>query len=74
MEGAARAQGKNLSVWLREAAQEKMDASAPPALVTGEELRGFFSCCDQRETGREPDWEAHRRVIEASKTTGAPDS
>jgi hypothetical protein len=32
------------------------------------ELRAFFKACDLRETGREPDWQEHRQVIEASGT------
>jgi hypothetical protein len=71
MERAARSEGKNLSAWLREAAREKLYAAPSPDLVSGESLREFFRECDERETGLEPDWEAHRRVIEASKRTGA---
>jgi hypothetical protein len=39
-----------------------------------EELRSFFSECDRRETGTEPDWEQHVRVIERSRRSGAADS
>lgn len=35
---------------------------------TVEELRAFFSACDCREEGREPDWQDHLAVIEASKS------
>ena len=73
MERAAKAQGLTLSAWLREAARERLESVAPPGLSSVGELRGFFAQCDGRETGREPDWEAHRQVIEASKTRGAPD-
>ena len=73
MERAAKAQGLTLSAWLREAARERLELAAPPGLSSVDELRGFFAQCDHRETGREPDWDAHRQVIEASKTQGAPD-
>lgn len=63
----------SLSGWLRAAAREKLLGSGPPSLTAVSELRAFFAECDQREAGREPDWDAHRRVIEASKSPGAPD-
>lgn len=63
---AARA-GKTLSEWLREAASEKVAAArAGSALDTTEALKSFFEACDARESGREPDWDEHRRVIEES--------
>ena len=73
MERAARAQGLSLSAWLREAARKRLEAAAPPALATATELQEFFSRCDGRESGGEPDWEAHLQVIEASKTRGVHD-
>lgn len=71
----AREEGKTLSEWLRDLARQ--------ALVRGEggleirtvgELRAFFRRCDERETDAEPDWEAHRRAIEASRREGLPDA
>ena len=71
---AARA-GKSLSEWVREAAEEKAAAAlAERALESADELRAFFEECDRRETGREPDWEAHRATIIGSITGGAADS
>lgn len=68
-------EGKTLSEWLREAAAEKVAADGEAgALDTVEALSSFFEACDVRETGREPDWEAHRRVIEQSKGEGAADA
>jgi len=72
LERAARREGMSLSAWLREAAREKLKGSGPPSLTTVSELEAFFAECDQREKGREPDWDAHRKVIEASKGAGAP--
>ena len=37
-------------------------------METVEELRAFFSACDRREEGREPDWQDHLAVAEASKS------
>lgn len=68
-------EGKTLSEWLREAAAEKAAAAREDrALDTVEALTSFFEECDARESGREPDWEEHRRVIERSITEGAADS
>lgn len=63
---AARA-GKSLSEWLREAAHEKLAAEEDKVrLDSVDRLREFFSECDRRESGREPDWEAHQAIIEQS--------
>jgi hypothetical protein len=73
LEGAARREGMTLSAWLREAAREKLADAGPKSLNSLGELNAFFAECDRREKGREPDWEAHRKVIEASKGAGAAD-
>jgi hypothetical protein len=73
LERAARRAGVTLSAWLRDAAREKLSSTGPPALATADELRDFFQTCDAREVGVEPDWETHRRVIDGSRTEGAPD-
>jgi hypothetical protein len=39
-----------------------------------EELKAFFAASDAREQGREPDWEDHLKVIEASMRSGATDT
>lgn len=70
-EVAAR-EGKSLSVWLREAAEQRYRAAVGErALRSREELDAFFAECDAREMGREPDWDVHKRVIEES-ITGVP--
>ena len=72
---AASREGKNLSAWLREAAEERLAASQTErGLRTPEDLAAFFRRCDERELGREPDWEVHRQVIERSIRSGAGDS
>jgi len=72
-EQAARKEGQTLSAWLREAASEKLARTTPPTLTTVADLEAFFERCNQREEGREPDWEVHRQVIEASRGDGIPD-
>jgi hypothetical protein len=65
-EVAAR-EGKSLSEWVRDAAREKVATSERGrTLATVGALEEFFAECDRRETGREPDWEAHREVLERS--------
>lgn len=69
---AAAAEGKALSEWLREAAAEKLAAEERGRrLDTRADLEAFFRACDDREVGLEPDWAAHRGVIEESIATGA---
>ncbi len=67
----AEREGKSLAAWLRQAGREKLVAAerARP-LDTLEELQAFFAECDGRESGSEPDWEEHRRVIETSIRSG----
>ena len=74
LERAARREGKSLSAWLREAAREKLEDSGPPSLSTVRELEDFFAGCDRGEEGQEPDWPAHRAVMDASKRQGTLDS
>jgi hypothetical protein len=72
-EQAARKEGLTLSAWLREAASEKLARDIPPTLTSMEALTAFFKECKDREEGLEPDWDAHRKVIEASRLNGVPD-
>jgi hypothetical protein len=68
----AKREGKSLTAWLRDAARDRLAAAErQPKMRTLEELRAFFAACGARETGREPDWDEHRRVIEQSIGSGA---
>lgn len=65
-------EGKTLSEWLRAAAREKLDmAMAREGLDDADALRLFFAECDERESGREPDWPAHLEVITRSRGEGS---
>jgi hypothetical protein len=65
-------EGKTLSEWLRTAAREKLEAATRDAGLPDEEaLRLFFAACDEREQGREPDWESHLEVMARSRTSGS---
>jgi hypothetical protein len=70
----AELEGLSLSAWLRQAGREKLHAHRPSAITTEAELRAFFEACDQREQGREPDWEEHLAVMERSRTAGAAET
>lgn len=67
----AEREGLSLGSWLRKAAKETLTTGRPTkALATREDLREFFARCDQRERGREPDWDEHLKTIERSRRRG----
>jgi hypothetical protein len=67
----ARQRGLSLSAWLRDAGLRRAaEEGEVTRMRTVEALRAFFVACDQRETGREPDWEEHLAVLDASKRDG----
>jgi hypothetical protein len=71
----AEREGKSLSEWLRDVARARADAeSERDRLDTSEQLDRFFATCDEREHGREPDWDEHLRVIRGSIAKGASDT
>lgn len=71
----ARWEGKSLSEWLRDVARQALlRGEKGPRLSSVDELKSFFARCDERETGKEPDWKAHRRVIEESIGRGAAET
>lgn len=71
----ARREGLSLSSWFRQAGEERLRSQGtPPKIETFEDLQAFFASCDAREEGREPDWDEHRAVIEASIRSGAADT
>ena len=67
----ANQRGLSLSAWLREAAVRRAaEESESTRMRTVDELRSFFAQCDAREVGREPDWDEHRAVLDASIREG----
>ncbi|MGH9324671.1 MAG: antitoxin [Vicinamibacteria bacterium] len=73
----AEREGKSLSSWLRDAAREKLEVEPDRLeLDTEVKLRAFFAGCDalQEGQGREPEWEEHLQVIEASRRSGVTDT
>lgn len=63
-------EGRSLSEWLREAARTRAASATEPELGDAQALRAFFTECERRERGREPDWSEHRERIERSKGSG----
>jgi len=66
----AEREGKSLGAWLREAAEEKLEAARNRRFTSAEELRSFLEARDDAECDPEPDWDEHRRVIERSRSGG----
>ena len=68
----AEREGLSLSAWLRQAGLSRLaECEQKRRIDTVEELRTFFEACDQRESGDEPDWEVHQRVIQKSVHDGS---
>ena len=70
-EAQAASEGLSRGAWLREAAEERYQGTrGQEPFGTPEELSRFFAECDERETVPEPDWDAQRRLVAASKLEG----
>jgi hypothetical protein len=67
---AAERAGMSLSSWLKHCATHVLETSENKSPRNAEELRGFFTECDNREQGVEPDWAEQKRIIERSSTSG----
>jgi hypothetical protein len=67
---AAAREGLSLSAWLREAGARRLAEPKERKLISISALREFFSECDRREQGREPEWEEHLAVMEESRRSG----
>lgn len=72
----ARAAGKSLSAWLRNAGHEQLRANETRARFGNPgALQDFFRRCDKLVgAGQEPDWADHARVIDRSRRQGLPDT
>ena len=57
-------ESKSLSAWLRDAGRKMLEMNQEAnALRDSGALRRFFQICHDREGGREPEWEEHKRLI-----------
>ena len=68
----ARREGLTFSAWLRAAAHARLEEKKP-RFSQADDLSEFFRQCDARRgAGLEPDWEAQKRAIEASRRRRLP--
>ncbi len=68
----SRREGLSLSAWLRQAGIVRLaECEQRRKISTVKELKAFFKACDQRETGDEPDWDDHQRVMRGSVDSGS---
>ena len=72
----ARQEGMSFSAWLREAARERLERKRQTKRFESEaEIEAFWRKCDEQAgPGREPDWEEHLEIINASRSSGATDT
>ena len=72
----ARKEGMSFSAWLRAAAREHLERKQREKPFESEaDLQAFWRECDaQAGPEREPDWEEHLKVINASRSSGATDT
>jgi predicted DNA-binding protein len=71
LERGAKHLGRSLSAFMREAALDKLAELENQKAFTKPELKEFFKQCGKLESGREPDWEEHLQVINASVRKGS---
>jgi site-specific recombinase XerD len=71
----AEQEGMSLSAWLRQAGKDRLAAKTQQKTIrTAKDLLRFFKACDTRSSGKEPDWEEHKKVIARSQASGATDT
>ena len=64
-------ESKLLSAWLRDAGRKALrESGAGEPLTEPESLKQFFERCKNRETGREPDWKEHKRLVQEDHRSG----
>ena len=57
-------EAKSLSAWLKEAGRQMLEIKGRGrSLIEPGSLKRFFKECDHRESGKEPEWEEHKRFI-----------
>lgn len=66
--------GQSLSAWMRKAALDRAAEAERRQPTSVKALRVFFSKCDRRELGREPDWQQHLTVMARSRMSGGSDT
>lgn len=60
----AQKESKSMSAWLRDAGRKMLETNKPhQSLTDATSLKDFFRKCNERERGKEPDWEEHKKLI-----------
>jgi hypothetical protein len=67
----AQKESKALSAWLRDSERKMLEMNQQrESLTHPTSLKAFFDKCKEREQGKEPDWEDHKRLILESMQAG----
>ena len=67
----AQKESKSLSSWLRDAGKKALNETRRrESLKDATSLKSFFKECDNREQGKEPDWEEYKQLIIEGYRTG----
>jgi len=72
--GLAREEGVPLSAWLLVAARVQAATKEKIIFRSTSDLELFFAACDERESGREPNWIEHLRAVDGSRAQGRAQS
>lgn len=67
-------ESKSLSSWLRDAGRNALERKKGGAMVDPETLRAFFEKRGEKELGKEPDWDEHKRLITQGMKDAGPQS
>ena len=60
----AKRESKSLSAWLGEAGRKMLEENENRnSLTDPQSLKSFFKDCNDRETGKEPEWEEQKELI-----------
>ncbi|MHC1726235.1 MAG: hypothetical protein AB9866_09545 [Syntrophobacteraceae bacterium] len=67
-------ESKSLSSWLRDAGRSVLERKKGSAMADPDELRAFFAKREEKEQGKEPDWDEHKRLITQGMKDAGPQS
>lgn len=67
-------ESKSLSSWLRDAGRGALERKKGGPMADPEDLRAFFEKRAEKEQGKEPDWDEHKRLITQGMKDAGPRS
>ncbi len=65
-------ESKSLSAWLRDAGRNALERKKGGPMADPGDLRAFFKKCGEKEQGKEPDWDEHKRLITQGMKEAGP--